>query len=82
EVCRKKRGVPIPSKLAVAYHDAMAKLPSLVAAAAERDDWDENFLSCALSAIAASKGFVSVAEAVLELNSEVAEDFLKWHMNL
>jgi hypothetical protein len=81
EVCRQKRGVPIPEKLALAYHEAMAKLPSLVAAAAERD-WDESLLSCALSAIAASKGFVSVAEAVLEINSEVAESFLKWHMTL
>jgi DNA-binding phage protein len=58
----------------------MAKLPHLVAAAASRE-WDATLLSCALAAVAASKGFASVAEAVFELNAEVAEDFLKWHLD-
>lgn len=38
-------------------------------------------LSCALSAIAATKGFTAVAEAALEMNSEIAREFLKWHLD-
>ena len=81
EVCRQKRNVTIPEDLASSYLEALTKLPQLVAAAANRE-WDESLLSCALAAVAASKGFVSVAEAVLEINTEVAEDFLKWHFDL
>jgi hypothetical protein len=77
EVCRQKNSVPIPTELEIDYFAALAKLPSLVAAAADRK-WDSGFLCCALSAIAASKGFGSVAEAVLEMNPEVAEEFMKW----
>ena len=80
EICRRKNGVPIPQDLAPAYFTALARLPSLVAAAAERE-WDESLLCCALAAVAAAKGFGSVAEAVLEINSEVADDFLKWHLD-
>jgi hypothetical protein len=80
EVCRDNHRIEVPSELAPAYRDALAKLPQLVAAAANRA-WDENLLSCALAAIAASKGFPVVAEAVLELNSEIARDFLKWHLD-
>ena len=81
EVCRRKNAVPIPPDLAPAYRAALARLPGLVAAAAERE-WDEAMLSCALAAVAAAKGFGSVAEAVLEINTKVAEDFLKWHLDL
>ena len=77
EVCRQKNSVPIPTELEAAYLAALEKLPSLVAAAADRK-WDSGFLCCALSAIAASKGFGSVAEAVLEMNPEVAEEFMEW----
>jgi hypothetical protein len=80
EVCRQRRNVAIPQDLAAPYWEAMKRLPQLVAAAANRE-WDESLLSCALAAVAASKGFASVAEALLELNTEVAEDFLKWHLD-
>jgi hypothetical protein len=80
EICRRKNGEPIPQDLAPAYFGALRRLPSLVAAAAERE-WDEPLLSCALAAIAAAKGFGAVAEAVLEMNAEVADDFLKWHLD-
>ena len=50
---------------------------ALVAQAAERE-WDEGFLVCALSAVAAAKGFGNVAEAVLEMTPEVAEEFMEW----
>lgn len=48
-----------------------------MAQAAARE-WDDDFLACALSAIAASKGFGTVAEAVLELTPDVAEEFMEW----
>lgn len=69
--------MPIPRELETDYLAALAKLPALVAAAAERE-WDADFLSSALSAVAAAKGFGSMAEAVLELDPEVAEEFMEW----
>lgn len=80
EVCRQKRSVEIPAELETDYFAALSELPSLVAATAERE-WDSNFLCCALSAIAAAKGFGSVAEAVQEINPEVAEEFMEWFFN-
>ena len=77
EICRQKRGVTIPEEMETAYFSALGKLPSLVAAAAERE-WDATFLACALSAIAVAKGFAPVAEAVQELTPEVADEFLEW----
>lgn len=77
EICRKKKSVAIPNDLESAYLESLARLPSLVAAAAPRQ-WDEDFLLCALSAIAAAKGQTGVAEAVLELSPEVAEEFMEW----
>ena len=44
---------------------ALAQLPSLVAAAGPKE-WDENFLACALTAIAAAKGWPLVAAEFLE----------------
>lgn len=77
EICRSKNSVPVPEDLAAAYFEALAQLPSLVAAAASRP-WDASFLSCALSAIAAAKNQPSVAEAVLELSPEAASEFMEW----
>ena len=48
-----------------------------MAQAAERE-WDEGFLVCALSAVAAAKGFGNVAEAVLEMTPKVADEFIEW----
>ena len=81
EICRQKNSVPVPDDLSAAYWDALAQLPSLVAKAAGRE-WDEPFLCCALAAIAAAKGNGTIAEAVLEMDTEVARDFLKWHLDL
>jgi hypothetical protein len=77
EICRAKNDVSVPNDLLPAYQAALAKLPSLVAAAAERE-WDEDLLVCALSAIAAAKGFATVAEAAQELTPGVATDFIAW----
>lgn len=81
EICRRKQDISIPGDLAPAYWAALAELPALVAKAAE-SDWDESKLSCALAALAVAKGFPSVGEAVLEINSEIAEQFLQWHLQL
>ncbi|MDD5272085.1 MAG: hypothetical protein PHU14_05130 [Methylovulum sp.] len=80
EICRQKHSLPIPSELAPAYFTALKKLPALVAAAADRP-WDSDFLCCALSAIAASKGFCPVAEAVLDMTPDTAETFMEWFYN-
>ena len=77
EICRKKKGVKVPEDLAPAYFEALSKLPALVAAASDRE-WDAEFLQCALSAIAASKGQAAVAEASQELSPEVAAEFIEW----
>ena len=77
EICRKRNGVQVPDDLAASYFEALSKLPTLVAAASAHD-WDGDFLLCALSAIAAAKGAIEVAEAVQELSSPVAEEFLEW----
>ena len=37
-----------------------------------------DILCCALAAIAASKGFHAIAKVALELNKEVAEQFMDW----
>lgn len=77
EVCRRKKNVPVPQDLEWAYRSALAKLPKLVAEAAN-EAWSPELLACALAAIAAAKGYPSIAEAALELNTEVANEFLEW----
>ena len=77
EAWRQQKDVAIPDDLRGDYFAALAALPSLVAQAAERE-WDEGFLVCALSAVAAAKGFGNVAEAVLEMTPKVADEFIEW----
>jgi hypothetical protein len=77
EIARARDGFPIPADLHQPYFASLQRLPALVGAAAAHE-WDENLLCCALSAIAAVKGFPSVAEAALELNPTTAEQFLEW----
>lgn len=77
EICRQKKAVAVPSDLETAYFDALRRLPTLAAAAlaAERD---EDFLRCAMSAIAAAKDQTALAEVVLELSPVVVTDFWNW----
>ena len=77
EICRAKNEVEIPQDLRAAYLESPAQLPALVAAASNRT-WEPGFLACALAAIAAAKGQHAVAEAVLELTPEVAQEFMEW----
>jgi gamma-glutamyl phosphate reductase len=67
----------VPPDLQTANAAALAALPRLVAAASARE-WDNEFLSCALAAVAAAKGSTDVAEAVLELTPAVAADVMEW----
>lgn len=80
EICRQKNDVDVPADLHSAYFAALEQLPALIAAASKRE-WDEGLMVCALSALAASKGFGVIGEAVLELNSEVAAEFMEWTFN-
>ena len=77
EICRQKKGVSVPEDLRQFYFESLARLPTLVAAASTQD-WDSTLLQCALSAIAASKGQIVIAEAIQELSPEVAAEFLQW----
>jgi hypothetical protein len=77
EVWRLENQMSIPEDLRGAYSAALAALPDLVAQASARK-WDGGFLACALSAVAAAKGFGKVAEAVLELTPDVADEFMEW----
>ncbi|MBA8888934.1 hypothetical protein FHW12_003170 [Dokdonella fugitiva] len=77
DVCRFRKNVEIPADLRAAYVEALAKLPGLVAAASSRE-WSEEFLACALAAIAAAKGYPAVAEAAQELTPRVADAFVEW----
>ena len=81
EICRQKQRLSVPEDLASAYWEALARLPGLVAAASERD-WDESLLCSALASIAAAKGFGAVAEAALEMDSQVAREFIEWRSSL
>jgi hypothetical protein len=80
EICRAKNDVEVPEDLRSSYFEALAQLPSLVAAASSRP-WEPSLLVCALAAIAAAKGQAVVAEAVLELTPEVAQEFLDWYLD-
>jgi hypothetical protein len=77
EICRQKNAVPVPEVLREGYFSALKALPGLVLAQPD-DEWDENTLRSALSAVAAAKGYGSIAEAILELDQETAENFLAW----
>jgi hypothetical protein len=77
EICRHRTGEPIPEDLRDAYTSALAQLPKLVAVAAPYP-WNEAMLRSVLAAIAAAKGAIDVAEAVLELAPKIAREFLEW----
>ena len=76
EICRQRHKLEVPENLSVDYFEALKMLAGLVCAASVRE-WDSDFLRCALSAMAVSKGFVLIAEAVQELDDDTAELLLK-----
>lgn len=77
EICRAKGGPPIPAELESSYFAALRRLPSLVAAAASRN-LEPEFVGCCMAALAAAQGQPAMAEAALELNPELAEQYLEW----
>lgn len=77
ESWRLEKQVSIPKDLETAYFAALGMLPGLVAQAAVRQ-WDEDFVACALAAVAASKGYGTVASTLLDMTPEVVEEFRVW----
>jgi hypothetical protein len=77
EICRVRKSAVVPSDLRDAYFGSLNRLPTLAAAAAAVP-WDDSRLACVLSAIAAARGHVDIAEVVLETSSENAERLLEW----
>jgi hypothetical protein len=77
EICRFRNNVVIPEDLQPAYFAALAQLPQLVAAAAQKQ-WTEDFSLCALAAIAAGKGSHELAATILELTPDTIVDFRSW----
>ncbi|MEX3983804.1 hypothetical protein AB4Y45_33000 [Paraburkholderia sp. EG287A] len=80
EAWRQKNQTAIPDDLRADYFAALAALPSLVAATAAHE-LGQDFLASALAAVAAAKGFGSIAETVLELTPNVVRKFESWLMS-
>jgi hypothetical protein len=71
------RGPALPPELTDAYLQSLQAIPMLIGAAAA-NTWDEWYCGAALAAMAASKGFPKLAEALLELDSSNVKKFLSW----
>jgi len=80
EIARVKNGVMIPDHLKAAYFHALWLVPSVVARAANQE-WKEDFCSCALAAVAASRGHPTVAEIILELEGDAVPAVLSFLQN-
>ncbi len=76
EICRQRHAMTVPNDLAGDYFDALKTLGTLVCAVIDKI-WDRDFLVCALAALAVSKGFALLGEAIQELDDSTAESFLK-----
>jgi hypothetical protein len=76
EICRQRHAMTVPNDLAGDYFDALKTLGTLVCAVID-ETWDRDFLVCALAALAVSKGFALLGEAIQELDDSSAESFLK-----
>lgn len=77
EICRVRSGPPIPDDLTGPYFEALAKLPSLAALAAN-GPMTKDKLICCLAATAAAKNESGIAEVIMELTPEVAASFNEW----
>jgi len=77
EICRLKGGPPIPVEFESAYVAALQRLPTLVAVAATAK-LDPEFVACCMAAVAIAQGQPAMAEAALELNPEIAGQYLEW----
>ena len=75
EICRQRHHLTVPGELSSSYFEALTRLGSLVCAASSRA-WSFDFMRAALAAMAISKGSALMAEALLELDEDSAEEFL------
>ena len=66
----------VPSELAADYFEALRRLGNIVGAVIN-EDWDQDFVAFALAALAVSKGFALIGEAIQELNDTTAESLLR-----
>jgi hypothetical protein len=77
EIARsQKNGPDVPPDLLADYSESLAQIPDLVARAAKAN-WNDIYCPVALAAVAAAKGFCSLAEALLELDPPSINDFLR-----
>ena len=76
EICRAKGGPEIPSDLSEPYFVALSRLPAL--ASRVTPPCEPGLLVCCLAAVAVANGQVGIAECVLELSPDVAQEFLEW----
>ncbi len=78
EIARARgRGPAVPVDLAPAYQSALRELVDL-AHDVTRRPCDEGTLRVATAALAVAHGHVGVAEAMLELEPELVDDFMRW----
>jgi hypothetical protein len=77
EIARVKGAVPIPEYLDTPYFQSLALVPGILAGAADQD-WDEDFCSSALAALAAAKGHPSMGEIIRELDGGTVSEALRW----
>ncbi len=76
EIARSKnRGPALTDDLSSSYVEALKRLPKTVAEMSCQT-WDEGFTRIAASAIAAAKGQVALAEAIMELEPEQVPKFM------
>lgn len=77
EVQRHKKNPKIPKEYQESYLNSLKVISDLIEIAKNRD-WDLSFTATALSALAASKGQIKVAEALLNFDDEdVLDEFLE-----
>lgn len=76
EICRQRHAMTVPSELAADYFEALRRLGNIVGAVIN-EDWDQDFVAFALAALAVSKGFALIGEAIQELNDTTAESLLR-----
>lgn len=71
EVARRTgRGPEVPAECADDYHRALASLAEVVSLH-RNDPWDQSMLLSAMAAKAVAKGHVDIAEAILNLDSDL-----------
>jgi hypothetical protein len=78
ELARVKHHADVPEKFVKSYGAAIAKFPSLVAAASSRD-WSQDLTAAALAAVAVSKGQWNTAQLLVDVESKDIPEVLSWY---